>query len=107
MGNIVFGKPGWIQLKVYFLFCLFFLILCHHFYHVHYKNLTGAGGGSWMAQSVKRPSLAQVMISRLVGSGSVLTARSLELALNFVSLPCSALPLLMLFSLPLSLSKDK
>ena len=38
--------------------------------------------GAWVAQSVKRPTLAQVMISRLVSSGpasgSVLTAQSLE-----------------------------
>ena len=37
-------------------------------------------GGTWMAQSVKRPTAAQVMISQLRGSspksGSVLTARS-------------------------------
>ena len=38
--------------------------------------------GAWVAQSIKHPTLAQVMISRFVGSspasGSVLTARSLE-----------------------------
>ena len=38
--------------------------------------------GTWVAQSVKHPTLAQVMISRFVSSspasGSVLTARSLE-----------------------------
>ena len=53
-----------------------------------------------MAQSVKHPTSAQVVISRFVGSspasGSVLTARSLEPALDSVS-PClSAPPLLML-----------
>ena len=39
-------------------------------------------GGAWVAQLVEYPTLAQVMISRLVGSspslGSVLTAGSLE-----------------------------
>ena len=38
--------------------------------------------GAWVAQSVKRPTSAQVMISRFVssspGSGSVPTAQSLE-----------------------------
>ena len=38
--------------------------------------------GAWVAHSVKRQTLAQVMISRSVGSspasGSVLTAQSLE-----------------------------
>ena len=42
-----------------------------------------------MAQSVKRPTSAQVMISRFVGlspaSGSVLTARSLEPVSDSVS----------------------
>ena len=61
--------------------------------------------GSWVAQSVKRPTSAQVMISPFVSlspaSGSVLTAQSLEPALNSVSPSLSALPLL---SLSLSLS---
>ena len=39
-------------------------------------------GGSWVAQSVERPTSAQVMTSQFVGSspisGSVLTAQSLE-----------------------------
>ena len=55
--------------------------------------------GAWVAQSVKRPTLAQVMISWFAGSspalGSVLTARSLEPASDSVS---SSL------SVPLSLS---
>ena len=56
--------------------------------------------GTWVAQLVKRPSSAQVMISQFVSSspasGSVLTAQSLELASGFVS-PClSAPPLLVL-----------
>ena len=45
--------------------------------------------GTWVAQSVKRPTLAQVMISQLVSSnpmlGSVLTAWSLEPASDSVS----------------------
>ena len=53
--------------------------------------------GTWVAQSVKRPTSAQVMISRSVSSspasGSVLTARSLEPVSDSVSpsllLPCS------------------
>ena len=49
-----------------------------------------------MAQSVKRPTLAQVVISHSVSSspasGSVLTAQSLEPASDSVSAP----PLLML-----------
>ena len=55
--------------------------------------------GAWVVQSVKRLTLAQVMISLFVGlsptSGSVLTAQSLEPTLDSVSqslslpLPCS------------------
>ena len=49
-----------------------------------------------MAQSVKRPTSAQVMISRSVSSspasGSVLTVQSLELALDSVSPSLSAPP---------------
>ena len=45
--------------------------------------------GAWVAQSVKRPTLAQVMISQFVSSspvsGSVLTAQSLEPASDSVS----------------------
>ena len=54
---------------------------------------------AWVAQSVKHPTLAQVMISRFMGlspaSGSVLTAQSLEPVSDSVSpsfsfpLPCS------------------
>ena len=61
--------------------------------------------GAWVAQSVKHLTLAQVMISRFVGSsptsGSVLTAQSLEPALDSVSPSLSAPPRL---SLCLSLS---
>ena len=56
--------------------------------------------GAWVAQSVKPPTSAQVMISRSVGSspasGSVLTAQSLEPALYSVSPLLSAPPLPML-----------
>ena len=64
---------------------------------------------AWVAQLVKHPTSAQVMISQFAGSspssGSALTAQSLELALDSVSLSCSAPPPLMLgLSLSLSLS---
>ena len=56
--------------------------------------------GSWVAQSVKQPTSAQVMISPLVSlspaSGSVLTAQSLETASDSVSPPLSAPPPLVL-----------
>ena len=46
-------------------------------------------GGAWVAQSVERPTSAQVMILRFVGSsptsGSVLTAQSWDPALESVS----------------------
>ena len=62
-------------------------------------------GGSWVTQSVKRLTSAQVMISQLVSlspmSGSVLTAQSLEPALDSVSPSLSAPPP---FALSLSLS---
>ena len=55
--------------------------------------------GTWEAQSVKRLTSAQVMISWFMGlsptSGSVLTAQSLELASDSVSPSLSALPWLM------------
>ena len=45
--------------------------------------------GPWVAQSVKRPTSAQVMISHFMGSspasGSVLTAQSLEPVSDSVS----------------------
>ena len=61
---------------------------------------------AWVAQSMKCPTSAQVMISRFVGSsptsGSVLTAQSLEPALDCVSPSLSAPPL---FALCLCLSQ--
>ena len=66
---------------------------------------------TWVAQSVKHPTSAQVMISQLVGlspaMGSVLTAWSLEPALDYVcvslslSLPAHTLSLSLSLSLPL------
>ena len=51
--------------------------------------------GIWVAQSVKRPTSALVIILQFVGlgptSGSVLTAQSLEPASDAVSLPLSPL----------------
>ena len=56
--------------------------------------------GAWVAQLVKCLTSAPVMISRFVSltptSGSVLTAQSLEPALDSVSPSLSAPPLLML-----------
>ena len=56
--------------------------------------------GAWLAQSVKCPTSAQVMISWFVGSsptsGSVLTAQGLELASDSVSPSLSAPPQLVL-----------
>ena len=56
--------------------------------------------GTWVAQSVKRPTSAQVMISQFLSStstlSSVLTAQSLEPASDSVSLSFSALPPFML-----------
>ena len=64
--------------------------------------------GAWVAQSVGPPTSAQVMISRFVSSspasGSVLTAQSLEPALDSVCLLLSLfLPALHSVSLSLSL----
>ena len=55
------------------------------------------GRGAWVAQSVRRPTSAQVMISRSVSSspasGSVLTAQSLEPVSDSVPSPIHALSL--------------
>ena len=54
------------------------------------------GQGAWVARSVKHMTLAQIMISQLVSlsptSGSVLTAQSLEPALDSMSPFLSAPP---------------
>ena len=67
--------------------------------------------GGWVAQLVKHPTSAQVMISRLMSLspawGSVLTAQSLELALDSVSPSLSDPPLLMLSLSPSLLLKNK
>ena len=56
--------------------------------------------GAWVAQSVKRLTSAQVMISQFLSSsptlGSMQTAQSLEPASDSVSLNLSAPPVLML-----------
>ena len=71
-----------------------------------FKN--GKMGGAWVAQSVKRPTSAQVMnlwfVSSSPTSGSVLTAQSLEPALASVSPSLSlslslSAPLLLILSL--------
>ena len=65
---------------------------------VSHKNLEERG--TWVAQSVKHPTLARVLISQFLGlspaSGSVLTAQSLESASDSVSPSLSALALLAL-----------
>ena len=62
--------------------------------------------GAWVAQSVKRLTSAQVMISGFMGlspvSGSALTAQSLDPALDFVS-PSLSRPLPCLYSVSHSL----
>ena len=59
-----------------------------------HQNLKVLTMGIWVAQSVKRPTSAQVMISRSVSSSptsdSVLTAQSLDPALDSVTPSLSA-----------------
>ena len=68
------------------------------------------GGGTWVAQSVQCPTLAQVTISWFTGpspaSGSVLTAQNLEPALDSVS-PFPSLCLSPACSLSLFLSLNR
>ena len=58
--------------------------------------------GIWVAQSVERPTLAQVMIPQFVSSspalGSVLTARSLEPASDSVSPSLCPFPVMLCLS---------
>ena len=69
--------------------------------------------GNWVAQSVKRPTSPQIMTSQFMGtspvSGSVLTAQSLEPALDSVSpslsAACTTPPPRLSHSLLLSLSQ--
>ena len=58
--------------------------------------------GAWVAQSVERLTLAQVVISQFMDTGSVLTARSLEPASDSVS-PSLSAPSLLTLCLSLSL----
>ena len=64
--------------------------------------------GAWVAQSVERPTLAQVVISQSLSSspalGSVRTAQSLEPALGSVS-PSLSLALPSFYSVSVSLSQ--
>ena len=73
---------------------------------IYSKELKMMSRGAWVAQSVKCPTSAQVMILRSVSwrpaSGSVLTAQSLEPASNSVS---PSLPAPPPFMLCLSLSQ--
>ena len=61
--------------------------------------------GTWVAQSVERPTSAQVMVSLSMSSspasGSVLTAQGLEPALDSVS-PSASTPPPLMFCLSLS-----
>ena len=70
-------------------------LLCKGLERVTLK-ITAQLWGAWVAQSVKRPTSAQVMISRFMGlspaSGPGLTTQSLEPALGSVSLSLSAPP---------------
>ena len=77
-------------------------------YQLHVKSLKKKIRGAWVAQSVKRPTSAQGMISQLVSSSptldSVLTAQSLEPASDSLSPSLSSPPLLM-FSLSFKRNK--
>ena len=69
------------------------------------RKYGGLGRGTWVAQSVKRPTLAQVMISQFMSlspaSGSVLTAQSLKPAPD--SVPPLSAPFQLMLSIRLSL----
>ena len=89
-----------------------FWIYCPAWYYpaVPYCIVKISMRSAWVAQSVERLTSAQVMILWFMGlspvSGSVLTAQSLDPALDSVSPSLSAPPLLTL-CLSLSLSKHK
>ena len=79
--------------------------ICWHPIHWHHQNSTGETAwkwnrGAWVAQSVTRPTSAQVTISQPVrsspASGCELMARSLEPASDSVSPSLSAPPPFML-----------
>ena len=77
--------------------------LPHPFHHVRTRQEDASYGGTWVAQSVKRPTSARVTISRSVSSspapGSGLMAQSLEpvsdsvVSLSFCPSPVHALSL--------------
>ena len=73
-----------------------FMSLDIHGFDILVYTKFAPGRGIWVAQSVKCPTSAQVMVSQFVGSGpvsgSVLTAQSLKPASDFVS-PSLSLPL--------------
>ena len=81
------------------------ILIADAIYSVPDSMLNITWRGTWVAQSVKHLTSAQVMISQSVSSsptsGSVLTAQSLEPASDSVS---SSLPLPHLHSVSLSLS---
>ena len=93
--------------QTYLEFCvlifLFFFPLCSEYKFTLFRKTERRG--AWVAHSVKRLTLAQVMISPFLGSspasGSVLTAWSMEPASDSVS-PSLSLPLPHLRSLCLS-----
>ena len=68
----------------------------HRFQLLWFLCLKKRAWGTWVAQSVEPPTLAQVMISQFVSSspvlGSVLTAQSLEPASHSVSPSLSLCP---------------
>ena len=69
--------------------------------HIQFSSVQSSSRrGAWVAQSVKRPTSAPVMISRSVSSspalGSVLTVQSLEPVSDSVSPSLSAPPPFML-----------
>ena len=72
------------------------MILCSGHLLAWALTLSFLPWSAWVAQWVERPTSAQVMISRFLGSssvsGSVLTSRSLEPASDSVS-PSLSLPL--------------
>ena len=97
------------------------VVLCHsnpkrHVLFKAVKPITrrtfnkGGRRGAWVAHSIKHPASAQVVISRFVGSspasGSVLTARSLEPALDSAS-PSLSAPAPLVLALSLSLPQKE
>ena len=102
-----------IDLPVMVIMWFFILVLFFPFsasmYYIAWIETIPKFGGTWVAQSVKHPTLAQVMLSRSVSSsptsGSVLTAQSPEPASDSVSPSLCPSPTRTL-SLSLTLSKQ-